>query len=430
MNRGRKRKPKITFRKFHSAQDEIYRNLTGRDVLRCGRRFGKTTMLEDIAGNEARKGWRVGWFSPSYKLLMPSYKRILHTIRPVVSHHSKVDALIETAKEGQVEFWTLENEDAGRSRFYDLVIIDEGSLVKKGLRQTWETAIRPTLLDRRGRAIMAGTPKGVDPENFFYEACTDPALGFKEHFAPTRLNPMLDADGVAKLADEYPPLVYQQEFLAEFVDWSGAAFFELGRLLENGAGIEVPDRCDAVFAVIDCAAKDGKEHDGTGVIYCARSKHAGHPLVVLDYDLQQVEGALLDAWLPTVLQNLESWAVRCKARMGSLGVFIEDQSAGIVLLQQARRRQLRATAIDSKLTSLGKDARALSVSGYHYRGEVKITDEAYNKVVNFKGTTRNHLISQVTGFRMGDKDAAKRADDLLDCYAYSIMISLGDNQGY
>ena len=39
-----------------------------------------------------------------------------------------------------------------------------------------------------------------------------------------------------------PPLVYQQEYLAEFVDWSGAAFFAREHLLVNGEPIEMPAR--------------------------------------------------------------------------------------------------------------------------------------------------------------------------------------------
>ena len=67
----------------------------------------------------------------------------------------------------------MERTPDGETRDYDLVIIDEAGLVKKGLRATWEQAIRPTLIDRDGRAIMAGTPKGIDDENFVYVAATD-----------------------------------------------------------------------------------------------------------------------------------------------------------------------------------------------------------------------------------------------------------------
>ncbi|WP_070105599.1 hypothetical protein [Burkholderia plantarii] len=420
----------VTLDKLHSKQGEIGRafNESRRVVIRCGRRFGKTTLLERCASKWAYNGLRVGWFGPTYKLNLPTYKRILRTVTPVVYSKSKIDQVIELNSGGCVEFWTLQDEDAGRSRFYDRVIIDEGSLVKTGLRSIWEQAIAPTLLDRKGHAIMAGTPKGIDPDNFFYEACTDKSLGWQEFHAPTAANPMLDPEAVAKLKDEYPALVYQQEYLADFVDWNGAAFFSESSMLEDGHAVEYPTRCDQVFAVVDTALKDGLEHDGTAVTYFARNKIAGTPLIILDWDVLQIEGALLESWLPTVAQRCEELAAQVGARQGSLGGWIEDKASGIVLLQQAQRRGLPFQAIEEDLVGLGKEGRALSVSGYVHRGEVKISRYAHDKVTNFKGQTRNHLISQVCGFRLGTKTPHHM--DLLDTFTYGVAISLGDSEGY
>ena len=108
---------------------------------------------------------------------------------------------------------------------------------------------------------------------------------------------------------------------------------------------------------------------------------------------------------------------------------IEDKNSGTVLMQQALRRGMLATAIDSKLTAMGKDERALSVSGYVFRGEVKYTAYAFNKVSTYKRRTKNHLVDQVESFRMGDKDN-KREDDLLDAFCYGIAISLGNSDGF
>jgi hypothetical protein len=82
--------------------------------------------------------------------------------------------------------------------------------------------------------------------------------------------------------------------------------------------------------------------------------------------------------------RLEELAQQCQARMGAIGAMIEDKNSRTILLQQALRRGMPATAIDSKLTAMGKDGRALSVSGYVYRGNVKYTDYARR--------TKNHLV--------------------------------------
>lgn len=185
-----------------------------------------------------------------------------------------------------------------------------------------------------------------------------------------------------------------------------------------------------MFAIIDTASKTGTDNDGTAVTYFARDQYGGrHPLMILDWDIAQIEGALLETWLPMVFARLEELSQICQARFGSIGAMIEDKNSGTILLQQALRRGMQAHPIDSKLTAMGKDERALSVSGYVYRAEVKHKDYAFNKVGGYKRRSKNHLVGQVESFRMDDKDN-KREDDLLDTFCYGIALSLGDNKGF
>ena len=133
-----------------------------------------------------------------------------------------------------------------------------------------------------------------------------------------------------------------------------------------------------MFAVIDTASKTGTDHDATAVTFFALDKLSGRaPLLILDWDIAQIEGALLETWLPMVFDRLEELSRLCSARHGSVGVWIEDKNSVTILLQQAIRRQWPATAIESKLTVMGKDERALSVSSYVYRENVKYTDYAF-----------------------------------------------------
>jgi phage terminase large subunit-like protein len=305
--------------------------------------------------------------------------------------------------------------------------VDEAAFTKPNMMEVWERAIKPSLLDYSGRAIVGSTPNGIADDNFFHQICTDAKYGFKEYHAPTHTNPYLSAASLAKLELENHPLVFKQEYLAEFVDWSGLAFFALDTMLVDGQPVQMPVHCDVVFAVIDSAFKTGDKNDGTAVSFWARSKFVGHPLILLDYDIVQIEGDLLERWLPVVLARVDELAKQCGTRMGSLGAFIEDKASGIILLQQAKRRGWNARAIDNKLTDLGKDSRAIGVSGYVYQGKIKISEYAFNKTVTYKGRTQNHFITQVCGYRIGVKD---QADDLTDTFMYAISIALGDGQGY
>jgi hypothetical protein len=198
-------------------------------------------------------------------------------------------------------------------------------------------------------------------------------------------------------------------------------------MLVNGLAAATPNHPTFVFATMDSAMKTGRENDGCAVVYWAVDIHnvCEHPLYILDWDYKQIDGALLATYLPTVAQNLEVYAQECGALQGSKGVHIEDQSSGIILLQQAVNMGIEARAIESRLMMMGKSERCLNVSSYVHLGQVKITERAFVKRITYKGESKNHLLDQVLSFSASVKEAQNVADDLRDAWAYGIAIGLG-----
>ena len=423
-------KYQITLPEFHAGQMAAW-NARGRfTALRAGRRMGKTAMMQAIACRYLCEGKNVGWFAPSYKLMTEAYSEISEMISPLISAASRNDGVMRMKTGGRIDFWSLENERAGRSRRYHVAMLDEVAFAKANMMKIWDTAIKPTLLDYTGSCWAGSTPNGIDTENFFWRICNEAEHEFVDFHAPTSINPYLPAAEIEKLRKTTHPLVFKQEYLAEFIDWGGEAFFSLENMLVDGQPIDTPDKIDGVFAIMDTAVKGGAEHDGTAIIYFGINKFYGTPLMILDWDVVQIDGALLENYMPSVFDKCEQLARQTKARTGSQGVFIEDAAAGSILLQQGFSRGWNVHAIESGLTSKGKDERAVSVSGYVHQGMVKFTAPAYNKVATFKNASRNHLITQITTFRIGDKDAHKRADDLLDAFVYGVAIGVGTHEGY
>jgi hypothetical protein len=225
----------------------------------------------------------------------------------------------------------------------------------------------------------------------------------------------------------------------------GASFFSIeslmiatGELAPDKTPIfkpaPIPDKTDTVFAVIDTAIKSGKEHNSTAVTWCSyNSLTKPMTTLILDYDLIQLDGAAQEAWLPSVHARGEELARQCGARHGYGGAMIEDKATGIVLLQQSQNiakkegKRTLAHPIDSKLTSLGKEERAIAAAPYVIAGNIKITQPAFDKIKVHKGRSANHLITQITDFRLGSKQ--KDGLDLLDCFTYSVLITCGTNSG-
>lgn len=444
----------ITLLPLHRGQLKAHWALQGHrfKALRCGRRFGKTDYARTWLSQGLIQGEECAWFAPHHMTWSEVYSDLARTLRPILEASSKSKAVIRCVNGGRVDFWSLENRIAGRSRRYHRVVIDEAAFAKDGdtatdgsMMDLWETSIKPTLYDYAGEVLVCSNSAGKNPDNFFYNICTDPHYGFHEFHAPTMDNPFLpkrrgnesEQDWLqrreqfqAELKTGNAPLVYAQEYQAEFVDWSGVAFFSREKLLVNDAPVPYPTSCDLVFAVIDTASKTGTENDATAVTFFAGSRHSRvAPLIILDWDIVQIEGALLETWLPQVFQSLEELAIACRARAGSLGAYIEDKNSGTILLQQALRRRMPAQGIESKLTAMGKDERAISVSGYVHRERVKYSEHAFNKMSVYIGKSRNHLLDQVESFRVGDK-GSDREDDLLDTFCYGIALALGNNEGF
>jgi hypothetical protein len=438
---------------MHSGQIKAWRALLAprRKILRAGRRWGKTEFAKNWISQGLIQGQRVAWFAPQNKTWAEIYTDIGQNLRPIISRQSKGSGVIRTITEGRLDFWTLENSIGGRGRGYHRIVMDEAAFAKDGGNKIdgsamaiFETAILPTLYDHSGEILVCSNSAGKDPDNFFYNICTDTQYGFHEYHATTMDNPLLpqrqaneSAEAwlerrnrvLADLVKDNDPLVYAQEYLAEFVDWSGVAFFSREKLLVNDQPVPYPRYCDGVLAIIDTALKTGTDNDATAVTYFATNAHSGIPLLILDWDIVQIEGATLETWLPSVFSRLEELATACRARIGSQGAWIEDKGSGTVLLQQSRNRRMLANPIESKLTSMGKDERAFSASRYIHRGDVKYTEHAFNKTSIYKRKSRNHLVEQIESFRIGDKDS-DREDDLLDTFCYGIAITLGNRDGF
>jgi hypothetical protein len=397
----------------------------------CGRRMGKTTTTMMVAIDEFALGRRVGMFYPDYSFANPVYEELKRLIEPVLGVGRQVSPLQLRSHShlgpiGHIDLYTLEEPDrAGRGREYDVIFFDECASNKPSLVTSFDTAQRPTLLDRKGRAVAVGTPKGNADDNFFFRIFTAPELGWASFTATTydRGDPEVDI-WIAAQKTLIAPLTFQQEILAQFVDLGSFGVFSRAMLLEDGEPVAMPKMVDSLFAVIDTGLKGGKEHDATGAVIFGRimSPEPGR-LVILDYDAAEVAaGDGVRGFVMQVRRMLMTYEDIIRVRVGSFPpIFVEDAASGVQLLNENSSDLI---AIDSKLTVMGKTGRAVEVEPILRGGLVKITQQAYDRTVTLKGITRNALLSQFEGFRYGDREADRRADDVLDCLTYGVLIGL------
>jgi hypothetical protein len=200
----------------------------------CGRRYGKTILGTNRLIPPALEGYPVAWFAPTYKYLREVWNDFVRILQPLNPSCNKSERRIELCTGGVIEFWSLQDEDAGRSRKYKRVVIDEAAKVKN-LKTAWFEAIRPTLADMRGDADLYSTPKGKD---FFFECFCQGIDPLEPEWAawqmPTSTNPFIHPDEIEELRRKLPERVYAQEILAQFLDDAGGVFRGVNAVVDKG----------------------------------------------------------------------------------------------------------------------------------------------------------------------------------------------------
>lgn len=207
---------------LHEKQEFIINNAKRFNHLRCGRRFGKTTLIEELS-SISLDGKLVGVWFPTYKDLSEVWKELKKTYKDLIRRKDEQLKQIELITGGLIDFWSMEDPDSGQGRKYHRAIVDEGAKANK-LYQAWENTIRPTLTDYRGDAFILSRPKGK--ANGFYQL-EEKHKQFNNwaffHFT-TYDNPHISRDEIEEAKQQLDSITFQQEYLAEYVDANDRPF--------------------------------------------------------------------------------------------------------------------------------------------------------------------------------------------------------------
>jgi hypothetical protein len=206
----------ILLPQLHKAQQKIVDESKRFNVLDCGRRFGKSILAARIMIKTAFHKQPAGYFAPTYKLLEGTFQEVYKRVEPMVLRKHE-NQFIELVGGGSIEFWSMENPLAGRSRKYKIAIIDEAAF-NRSLWTSWTEAIRPTLTDLKGDAWFMSTPKGKNDFYKFFVKGQTGEEGWMSWQMPTSENPFIDISEINAAQRDLPALAFNQEYLAEFND--------------------------------------------------------------------------------------------------------------------------------------------------------------------------------------------------------------------
>lgn len=279
------------------------------------------------------RGYPVGWFNPTYKLLSEAWRDLKRTLEPVTRSRSETEHRIELITGGVVECWTLEDASAGRGRKYKRAVFDEAAMARN-LEESWEQAVRPTLTDYLGDAWFLSTPKGFNFFHTLFERGQNPAFpDYASWQMPSSTNPYLASSELASARIELPERVYRQEYEASFVDDASMIFdreWWLGKNRYDATDPTIPFKSIGRWISWDTGFKD-KDTSA----YTARV--VGELMPNYTLLIRHVwRDRLTFPSLPPAIEQDASLYYEDGAGKKLRGVIVEDKASGISALQTLR----------------------------------------------------------------------------------------------
>lgn len=218
---------------LHKTQSIVAQDLHRFRVLRCGRRWGKTSLMaEEIKGIAISKSSKIAYIANNYQqardIMWEFLKKELKGAT-IDTNEARLEIKVKTIK-GETSLIVLrgwESVENLRGQAFDFLGLDEVAMMRN-FWINWQEVLRPTLTDTRGTALFASTPKGF---NHFYDLnnleLTDKE--FKSFSFTSYDNPYLPVDEIDKAKATLPPDRFAQEYLASFQKTQGLVYKEFDR---------------------------------------------------------------------------------------------------------------------------------------------------------------------------------------------------------
>lgn len=169
-----------------------------------------------------QRGWIV---APTFPLVREDWLTAEVLLRDAITSKQQTAMKMDFGQIGFLEYKSAERDDEGlRGAGLDCLVVDEASRVSK---KAWEYGLRPSLADKRGRAVFISTPKG---RNWFWDMYLrgqDNDQEVKSWQHPTYTNPYFPKDEWVTLEKRTPEMILKQEYLAEFLEDEATVFHNL-----------------------------------------------------------------------------------------------------------------------------------------------------------------------------------------------------------
>jgi hypothetical protein len=233
----------------------------------------------------------------------------------------------------------------------DMLVLDEAAYLDE---EVWARVLRPTLTDRRGRALLISTPNGYDP--LFHQAWMrghDGRPGWAAWQFPTWDSPLIDPAEIEEARETLPERVFLQEYGAQFVAMAGAVF----RNVRDAATANPQARAVAGHGYVIGADWAGAGHDGDYTVFAVVDA-TEQALVHLDR-FRGAEYAIQRARLVALWEHFDRPPVIAEANSMGEPVIEQLRRDGVSVRGFQTTNASKATLIDALALAFERDSIAI-----------------------------------------------------------------------
>ncbi|MFE5643255.1 terminase large subunit [Rhodococcus sp. NPDC056516] len=221
--------------RLHQSQRKIAESSSRFKVLRCGRRFGKTTYaVEEMKGACLFEPGPVAYFATTRDqardiVWAELLENVIGTSNYVTHNEQRLEVTLRRpdGSLNRIRLFGWENIETARGKKYSLVVLDELDSMRAFEKQ-WREIIRATLADYRGRALFMGTPKGYK-SLYRLEKLSKTNANYEVFHFTSFDNPFLSVEELDEMRGEMTVTQYAQEMLAEYHKMEGLIYEEFNR---------------------------------------------------------------------------------------------------------------------------------------------------------------------------------------------------------
>jgi hypothetical protein len=198
------------------------------NCLATGRQWGKTALAQGMLmqwSMNTRKPTQNWFVAPTYKRSKAVYKEMKEALSGSgIATFNATDLEITFLNKSRIQFQSAEKYDNLRGPTLDYLVVDEFAFIA---REAWEEVLRAMIAVKGKQALLISTPKG---KGLFYELFQRGRTGnpedskYRSFRAPSSSNPFFDLQELLDVQRTLPPDVFEQEYLAAFIDNGGTVF--------------------------------------------------------------------------------------------------------------------------------------------------------------------------------------------------------------